>query len=167
MTGNAQKGHAMKAEHGTVVSLLYTLRDADGLVLDSTEGRDALEYLHGYRNIVPGLEEALEGAEVGFRGDVRVEPEKGYGPVDPSAVFAVSRDRFPEEMDLEAGMTIVGETQDGPIKLTVREVREDVAVLDGNHPLAGVTMHFDVAVESIRESTEQERTQGYPMPRVM
>ena len=159
----------MKVEHGAVVSLLYTLTDEEGTVLDSTEGRDPLEYLHGYKNIIAGLEEALEGAETGFQASVAVPPEKGYGAVDPSALFAVPRDRFPEEMELQAGMTVVGETEGGPVRLTVREVREEegLVVLDGNHPLAGMVLNFAVEVTDVRASTEQETGQGYPMPRVI
>lgn len=159
----------MKVERGTVVSLLYTLTDDEGTVLDSTEGREPLEYLHGYDNIVPGLEEALEGAEAGFRTDVVVEPDKGYGPLDPSALFAVPRDRFPDDLEVEVGMTVVGETEDGAVRLTVREVREEdgVVILDGNHPLAGMALHFSVEVVDVRASSAAEAAQGYPMPRVI
>lgn len=159
----------MKVEHGAVVSLLYTLTDDEGIVLDSTDGREPLEYLHGYKNIIPGLEEVLEGNETGFQTSVTVPPDKGYGAVDLSALFAVPRDRFPEDVELAEGMTVVSETDSGPVRLTVREVRKEdgLVVLDGNHPLAGMTLHFAVEVAGVRPSTEQEAGQGYPMPRVV
>ncbi len=107
--------------------------------------------------------------EPGFQADITVAPDKGYGPVDPSALFAVPLDHFPEDMQVEAGMTVVGEMDDGPVRLTVREVREEerVAVLDGNHPLAGVTLHFAVEVAEVRASSDAETAQGYPMPRIV
>lgn len=156
----------MKIAPGTVVSLEYILTDEQGEVLDTTEGREPLEYLHGYHNIIPGLEEALEGAEAGFSTEVTVEPDKGYGPVDPHAIFAVPIDRFPEDMEVTIGMTVVGETQSGPIRLTVRDIQDDMVVLDGNHPLAGKTLHFSVKVTDVRESTDQEKQLGFPAPRV-
>ncbi|NLG67105.1 MAG: peptidylprolyl isomerase [Actinobacteria bacterium] len=159
----------MKVEHGTVVSLLYTLTDDEGTILDSTAGGEPLDYLHGYRNIIVGLEEALDGVEAGFQTQVTVQPDKGYGEVDTSAVFAVPIDQFPTDMELEAGMTVVGELQDGPVRFTVREVRdqEREVVLDGNHPLAGMTLHFAVEVVGVRAATDAEAAQGYPVPRVV
>ena len=119
---------------------------------DSTAGGEPLDYLHGYRNIIVGLEEALDGVEAGFQTQVTVQPDKGYGEVDASAVFAVPIDQFPTDRELEAGMTVVGELQDGPVRFTVREVRdqEREVVLDGNHPLAGMTLHFAVEVVGVR-----------------
>ncbi len=159
----------MKVKHGTVVSLLYTLTDDEGTILDSTAGGEPLDYLHGYRNIIVGLEEALDGVEAGFQTQVTVQPDKGYGEVDTSAVFAVPIDQFPTDMELEAGMTVVGELQDGPVRFTVREVRdqEREVVLDGNHPLAGMTLHFAVEVVGVRAATDSEAAQGYPVPRVV
>ena len=152
----------MQATRGAVVSFNYTLTDDDGNTIDSNEGCAPLSYLHGYDNIIPGLESALEGAEVGFASNVVVEPAEGYGEVDQEAIFEVSRDKFPPEMELAPGMQFAGETPSGDVPLTVMEVKDDVVVVNANHPLAGARLHFDVEVVDIREATSQELEQGHP-----
>jgi len=157
----------MNVPKDTVVSLRYTLRDDDGTLLDSTDGREPLEYLHGHHNIIPGLEQALEGTLPGFKDQITVPPELAYGDIDPSARFEIPRDKLPPEVDIEVGMNIVGEHEGEPYKLTVTDVDEDRILLDGNHPLAGVNLHFDILVENIRTATAEELAQGYPEPKVV
>lgn len=149
-----------------VVSLHYTLRDSDGNILDTTDGREPLEYLHGHQNIIPGLEQALEGALLGFKEMVTVPPDQAYGEVDASARFEIPRSKLPEGFEPEVGMTLVGEANGESYKLTVAEVGAENIVLDGNHPLAGETLHFDVQVVDVREATDQEKVQGYPTPKM-
>ncbi len=152
----------MKAVHGNVVTIEYTLTDDEGRVLDASEGRAPLEYLHGYDNIIPALENTLDSLEAGRTASVTIAPEEAYGERDPNAVFEVPREDFPEEMELGPGMRVSAQTPKGQIALTVVEVTEDKAVLDGNHPLAGMTLHFDVEVTDVREATEEELAQGAP-----
>ena len=152
----------MQATRGAVVSFNYTLTDDDGNTIDTNEGHAPLSYLHGYDNIIPGLESALEGAEVGFSQNVTVEPAEAYGEVDQEAIFEVSRDKFPPEMELAPGMQFAGETPSGDVPLTVVEVRDDAVVVDANHPLAGKRLHFDVEVVDIREATDDELQAGHP-----
>jgi len=152
----------MQATRGAVVSFNYTLTDDDGNTIDTNEGHAPLSYLHGYDNIIPGLESALEGAEVGFSQNVTVEPAEAYGEVDQEAIFEVSRDKFPPEMELAPGMQFAGETPSGDVPLTVVEVRDDAVVVDANHPLAGTRLHFDVEVVDIREATDDELQAGHP-----
>jgi FKBP-type peptidyl-prolyl cis-trans isomerase SlyD len=152
----------MRATRGAVVSINYTLVDDDGNTIDSSEGCAPLTYLHGFENIIPGLESALEGAEVGFTSKVMVEAKDGYGEVDNEAIFEVSSDKFPPEMQIAPGMQFMGETLSGDIPLTVIEVKDDTVVVDANHPLAGKRLHFDVEVVDIREASEVELMAGHP-----
>ncbi len=151
----------MKATHGMVVSLRYTLRDEEGVVIDSSEEQAPLAYLHGYHNIVPGLERALEGAAVGYHSLVVVNPEDGYGDHDPEQVFEVPREQFSDDNDLVPGAAVYADTPQGPIPYTVIDVKPEIVVLDGNHPLAGVTLHFDVEVVHIRPATQDELGHGH------
>lgn len=144
----------MKATRGAVVTLNYTLKDDQGRVLDSTE--QPFSYLHGYGEIIPGLEKALEGSEPGYHEEVVVEPNDAYGEVDPGAVLSLPTDTIPDDLELEPGMNVVGETPSGMVELTVREVNDDEVVVDANHPLAGKTLHFDVEVVDVREASDQE-----------
>jgi len=152
----------MQATRGTVVSFNYILTDDSGAVIDSSEGGAPLQYLHGYDNIIPGLESALEGAEQGYKATVVVEPADGYGEMDGEAIFEVERDKFPEEMDIFPGMQFVGETQNGDVPLTVVEVKEGAVIVDANHPLAGERLHFDVEVVDVRPASNEELAAGYP-----
>lgn len=152
----------MQATRGAVVSLNYTLTDDSGAVIDSSEGGAPLLYLHGYDNIIPGLENALEGAECGQKSTVVVEPAEGYGEVDAEAIFEVERDKFPEGMDIFPGMQFAGETPNGDVPLTVMEVRDDAVIVDANHPLAGERLHFDVEVVDVRPASDEELALGYP-----
>lgn len=147
----------MKIAKDTVVSFDYTLRDKDGKILDSSEGRDPLEYLHGAGNIISGLEKEMEGLSAGDKKHVEVAPEEGYGIVDPGLVIEVLRKNIEFAGTVEKGMRF--HAQDGSggmIAFTVVGVDGDKIKLDGNHPLAGVTLFFDVEVKSVREATEKE-----------
>jgi FKBP-type peptidyl-prolyl cis-trans isomerase SlyD len=152
----------MQATRGAVVSFNYTLTDDSGAVIDSSEGGAPLQYLHGYDNIIPGLETALEGVECGHKSTVVVEPGDGYGEVDDEAIFEVGRDKFPDGMEIFPGMQFAGETPNGDVPLTVVEVRDDSVVVDANHPLAGERLHFDVEVVDIRPASDEELELGYP-----
>lgn len=151
----------MKTARDMVVSLHYTLTDDSGEVLDSSSGREPLEYLHGHGNIISGLEKALEGAEVGHRSTVSVAPEEGYGRPNPDLVFEAPREHFPKDMKLEPGARVYAEGPEGPIAFSIVRLTETGAVLDANHPLAGKTLHFDVEVVGMRPATEEEITHGH------
>jgi len=146
----------MKAAHGRVVSLHYTLTDDLGVLLDSSRGQEAFAYLHGYGNIIPGLESALEGCEAGFNSAIHVAPADGYGDYNPEAVFEIPRDQFPPDEDIQVGMQIQGEGAAGVMTFTVVGVTEQGIMLDANHPMAGKALHFEVEVLDVRDATEQE-----------
>ncbi len=146
----------MKAAHGMVVSMHYTLTDDAGDVLDSSRGREPFEYLHGFGNIIGGLEKALEGTGAGYAAKVTVAAADGYGERNDKAVFEVPREQFPQGEEIQVGMQVHGEGPHGVVAFTVIGLTADGVMLDGNHPLAGKTLHFDVEVLGVREATAQE-----------
>jgi FKBP-type peptidyl-prolyl cis-trans isomerase SlyD len=146
------------AQH--VVSIDYTLTDDEGRTLDSSQGREPLAYLHGAGNIVPGLEKALEGRDSGATIEVSVAPEEGYGHYQAGLVRNVPVRKLPEGR-AQAGQRLRLDTTEGPRVFTVKAVKGDYAQLDGNHPLAGKTLHFKVTVVSVREPTAEELAHGH------
>ena len=151
----------MKASHGMVVSMHYTLTDDKGETLDSSRGGEPLAYLHGHSNIIPGLEKALEGAAAGFKSKVTVAPAEGYGEKNPEAIFEAPREHFPPDMTLEVGARVSADGPNGPITFLITELTETGAVLDANHPLAGKTLHFDVEIMTVRSATKEELEHGH------
>jgi FKBP-type peptidyl-prolyl cis-trans isomerase SlyD len=151
----------MKIERGRVVRMHYTLRDEGGATIESSGGREPLTYLHGYGQLVPGLEKALDGSQAGLRTTVEVAPKDAYGEKDPQAVIRAPREDFPEGLELAPGVEVQADTPDGPITFTVVAVEEKEAVLDANHPLAGKTLTFDVEVLEVRDATAEEIAHGH------
>lgn len=148
---------------GLVVSLAYKLRLDDGEEVDSAAGDDPLVYLHGAQNIIPGLEQALTGLRVGDARSVTVSPGDAYGEMDPDAFELVPYDAFPGDLELEVGMGLrMVESGTGrQMEAFISELRDDGALLDLNHPLAGETLHFDVEVVSLRRATAEEMSHGH------
>ena len=154
---------ALKAKDGLVVTLEYVLRLDDGDVIDSSEEEGPLEYLHGYGQIIPGLEKALVGMSVGDRKTVVVPPDEAYGDVDMEAFEIVPRSMFPDDIELEEGLelSLRDVETDEPFDATIAEIRETEVMLDFNHPLAGETLHFEVHIPAIREATAEELAHGH------
>ncbi|MBN1632457.1 MAG: peptidylprolyl isomerase [Thermoleophilia bacterium] len=153
----------MRTSHGTVVKMNYTLSLDDDETLEASEC--PMEYLHGFENIIPGLERALEGAEPGERRSVVIEPADAYGEHDPERLLTVPIDEVPDGPALEPGMKLMAESARGPIALTVTQVNDDTVVFDANHPLAGKRLHFEVELVDVRAAEMHELGQGYPGPR--
>jgi FKBP-type peptidyl-prolyl cis-trans isomerase SlyD len=151
----------MQAVKEKVVSIHYTLTGDDGRVIDSSEGREPLAYLHGAKNIVPGLERALEGKEAGEDIAVTVPPEEGYGQRNDELVQPVPKSNFPEGVDPQLGMQFQAQTAAGPRLVRVVEVEEETVVIDANHPLAGKSLNFNVSVVDIRDATPEELQHGH------
>lgn len=144
-----------------VVEIEYTLT-VDGEIVDSSEEEGPLEYLHGYENIVPGLEKALAGKKVGDSVKVTVKPEEGYGEYDDEAVAFVPRMEIPSEIPLEEGTEIVMEDEDEDyITAVIAWIGADEVKLDFNHPLAGYTLEFDVKIVGMREAAPEEIDHGH------
>ena len=152
----------MKVEKHSVVSIHYVLTDDKKAVLDSSKGQDPLTYLHGVGGLVPGLEKEISGKSVGDRFNVHVAPIEGYGELDESLIQQVSLSVFEGIETIEPGMQFRTSEQDGSAKLlTVTRVQGDEVTMDMNHPLAGVTLHFDIEVTAIREATAEEIEHGH------
>lgn len=150
----------MQISKNSVVSFHYTLNDGDGKLLDTSAGREAFTYIHGAGMIVPGLEEEMEGKKSGENLKVAIPPAKGYGEFDPQLVHKVPADRFGEQK-VEAGMQFQAGEQGDMGVFTVMDVKDDTVMLNGNHPLAGVTLHFNVDIQDVREATEEELAHGH------
>ncbi|NHO64167.1 peptidylprolyl isomerase [Aestuariicella hydrocarbonica] len=144
-----------------VASIHYTLKNEQGDVLDSSEGQEPLVYLQGFQNLVPGLEKALEGKTVGDTVSVIVAAEEGYGDKNPELIQELPRDMFGGIEDIEVGMAFHAETSAGQQVVEVIDVDGDTVTIDGNHPLAGIDLHFDVEVLEIRDATEEELQHGH------
>ncbi len=154
----------MEIQKGYVVTLEYTLKDNEGNIFDSSESNGALLYLHGYGNIVNGLEEALEGKTTDDAFSVSVPPEKGYGLRDEEMVFNLPAANFRNEKgELEPGMEFDTAVNGRPMVLTVLEVLGDEVKIDANHPLAGKELNFDVKVLKVREAFTEEKVLGHPV----
>ncbi|GAA4867746.1 peptidylprolyl isomerase [Luteimonas vadosa] len=151
----------MEITDGRVATIHYTLTDDGGHVIDKSAADAPLSYLHGAGNIVPGLEHALAGKQVGEKLEVDVPPEQGYGPYHDGLVQDVPHAAFPDIGAVKPGMQFEARTERGPMVVTVTQVGEETVTVDGNHPMAGKTLHFAVQVAGIREATEQESNQGH------
>jgi FKBP-type peptidyl-prolyl cis-trans isomerase SlyD len=147
----------------THVTLDYELRDDGGDLVDASEadGGEPMRYVHGYGMLVPGLEAALVGLKAGDERDVVVPAESGYGEYDEGLVLEVDRGELPNPGAVRVGDELVAESPDGDeLALSVVEVRDDVVVLDANHPLAGATLCYHVKVRDIRSATDDEIRQA-------
>jgi FKBP-type peptidyl-prolyl cis-trans isomerase SlyD len=148
---------------GKVVTLDYVLRDDEGTELDSSASGEPLCYLHGAGNVLPGLEAGLVGHALGDHLEIVVDPEEGFGEHDPRGIQRVSRDTFPPDTPLRVGLEFEAEGPDGDAILgRVLEVSDDEVTIDLNHPLAGVTLCFDVTVAAVRDATSEELAHGHP-----
>lgn len=146
-------------EKDSVVGIDYRLTVADGTEVDTTADRGPMQYLHGHNNIIPGLERELEGKTVGDAIDVTIGPEGGYGVHDAERVVQVRREQLGFEP--EVGAVVSARLPDGREQhLMIAEVENEFVTLDGNHPLAGQTLRFEVSVTSIREATDEEIING-------
>ena len=145
-----------------VVSLDYKLSLDNKEVIDYSEKDEPLEYLHGYKNIIPGLESQLTGMAIGDKKIVSVPPELGYGTRDPEGVTEYPRDTFPDSLNLEVGEPISMRDSDGEsFQAYVTEIQPETVMLDFNHPLAGETLHFKVRIAGLREPTSEELSHGH------
>jgi FKBP-type peptidyl-prolyl cis-trans isomerase SlyD len=152
----------MKIAKDSVVSIDYRLHLGDGNTVDASKEGAPLVYLQGHGQLVPGLEKALEGSEVGAVKSVAVPPAQGYGEHDPEGVQEVPRERFPEGMVPKEGAVLSATTPEGDeVPFVVKEVRPQTVVVDLNHPLAGKTLHFDVTVREVRAATADELAHGH------
>lgn len=151
----------MQVAERCVVSLHYKLTNDRGEVLDSSEGGEPLTYMHGYGNIIVGLETALVGSRVGDRLEVRVEPAQGYGERDERLIQQVPRRSFQGVKDLKTGMRFQTQGPNGPASVVVTRVAGDMVTVDGNHALAGEPLNFAVEITGVRAASDEEIQHGH------
>ena len=144
-----------------VVSLAYTLKNSEGVDLGKADAKEPMNYLHGVGGNIPGLEEEIEGLKVGDKKDVTVPPEKGYGDVDPKLFLKVARSNFPADMDIKPDMQFSSEMGGKENIFTVESIDGENLNVNGNHPLAGQTLHFSLEILGIRDATEEELAHGH------
>lgn len=144
-----------------VVSIHYTLTNDTGEVMDQSQDGQPLSYLHGATGIIPGLEKELTGKVAGTKFQVTIAPDEAYGEHIPDMVQQVPRDAFPADIDIHPGMQFNAQSPNGPVMVIVTAVEEDAVTVDGNHPLAGKTLHFEGTIESVRDATAEELDHGH------
>ena len=151
----------MQVADNTAVSIHYTLTNDEGEVLDSSIEDEALVYLHGSGNIISGLEQSLVGKVAGDKFKVRIEAEHAYGELSDDMIQVISRDMFDGIDDIEVGMQFHADVSHGTGVVTVISLDDNEVTVDGNHPLAGQALTFDVEVLEVRAATEEESHQGH------
>lgn len=151
----------MQVARDAVVVIHYTLTNDAGEVLDSSSGGEPLAYIHGGGNIIPGLEEALEGKGAGDKLEVAVPAEKAYGHHDAELVQQVPKRAFQGVGEVKAGMRFTAQTEHGPRQVVVTRVAGDMVTVDGNHPLAGQALNFAVEITEVRQATAEELAHGH------
>lgn len=147
-----------------VVAFHFTLKDLQGEQLDTSRGELPMVYLHGHHNLVPGLEQAMEGRSIGDHFDVIVQPQDGYGMPDPELVQQIPLAALEGVDEVQVGMQFQAETADGEVAVQVIAIEDDTVTVDGNHPLAGEPLHFFIEIRNVRDASEEELELGYPDP---
>jgi len=151
----------MKISKGSVVLFDYTLTDDDKEIIDSSKEEGALTYLHGEGQIVKGLEKAMEGRKAGDAFKITISPEEAYGIHDPAKIAVVPTDQIEGGEELEEGMQLEASHGDEEQVVVVSKIEGDQVTLDGNHPLAGMNLHFEVTIREVRAATTEEIEHGH------
>jgi FKBP-type peptidyl-prolyl cis-trans isomerase SlyD len=151
----------MQVADNMAVSIHYTLTNDDGEVLDSSINDEALVYLHGNGNIISGLEKALYGKAAGDKFNVRIAAEDAYGEIMDEMVQVIPREMFEGIDDIEVGMQFHADVSAGTGVVTIVNIDGDDITIDGNHPLAGQALTFDVEVIDVRAATQEEMAHGH------
>lgn len=151
----------MKITANKVAVIHYSVSTSDDTLIDSSYDHEPLAIIHGTGYLIPGLEDALEGHEVGDKFEITVPPEKGYGERFDDYVQTVPKEMFADIEDLAVGAQLRATTDDGEQTVIVVDMTEDSITVDGNHPLAGMELSFDVEVIEVRDATEDELTHGH------
>lgn len=151
----------MKIEKNKVGHFNYTLTDNDGNQIDASNGQP-LAYLHGYSNLIPGLENELEGKAVGDKFTTTIKAAEAYGEVQPELIQEeVPKSMFQGVENLDVGMRFEAQSEQGVHSVVITEVSDEHVTVDGNHPLAGQDLNFEVEITGIRDATEEELEHGH------
>ena len=151
----------MQIAKNKVVTIDYTLTDTQGTVLDRSSEGHPLTFIQGIGSLIPGLEAALEGKSAGDRLNVRISPDEGYGPRDEKLMQTIPRDLFKAVGELKPGMQFEAQSDRGAQVFTIVRIEGTKVTVDSNHPLAGVTLHFDVTIREVREAAAEELQHGH------
>ena len=151
----------MQVAKNKVVGIDYKLTDKEGKTIDSSESHGPLYYIQGIGNLIPGLENALDGKKAGDNLKVKIDPKDGYGERNDALCQSVPKAQFESDEGLEIGMQFEVDTEQGELVVSVTKIEGDTVTVDGNHPLAGVELHFDVTVKEVREATAEELAHGH------
>ena len=152
----------MTIEDKKVVTIEFTVKNADTQeVIESSVGGEPLVYLHGFNNLVPGLESALAGKKVGDKYEVNVSAEEGYGVRDEALVQEVPKAAFEGIDKVDVGMEFTADGPSGPVVVEVTKVVDDMVTIDSNHPLAGIPLAFSGEIQKIRDANEDELEHGH------
>lgn len=151
----------MKITQHSAVTIHYRLSDQEGRLLEDSFSAEPMLYLHGTENLIPGLEAALEGKAKGEKLDVTISAEEAYGPYHDGLRQAVPLEAFGDIEDIVPGMRFIAETEMGQRPVQVVEVKDDVVIVDGNHPLAGQALSFSIEILDVREGTAEEIAHGH------
>jgi FKBP-type peptidyl-prolyl cis-trans isomerase SlyD len=146
------------------VTLAYNLKDDQGALLDSTENQNPFSYIHGTSAILPSLEQALAGKSPGDDLTVRIPSEQAYGERNDDLVFTISKSKFNDADTVSPGIRVRVRTPSGEQILKITDIEDNRVTLDGNHPLAGVNLNFEVSVIGVRDCTKEELDQAISSP---
>jgi len=152
----------VKIQNDCFVTIAYRILDQDGELFEEGSGEDAIDFVMGFGELPPGVEDALEGKQVGDKVELSLDMDTGFGPVDPELIIGVPRTELGEDVEIEVGdvlpveiATDEGEVT-GEVDMRVVEVRADTVFLDANHPLAGQDVFFSAEVLTVRMATAEE-----------
>jgi len=153
----------MKVETQKAVTLAYTLTDTDGNILDKADANEPFIYLHGTGGVIPGLEKALDGKSIDEQLTVSLKASEAYGDYSDKLTSDVPKDMFAEldDKDMFVGAQFHAETDQGMQVVTVKAINDETITIDGNHPMAGKDLNFDVTVLAVRDATEDELSHGH------
>lgn len=151
----------MQLTKDKVGTVNYILKDKDGEIIDKAQD-GSFAYLHGARNIIPGLENELEGKEIGYKNNIVIEPKDAYGERNLEQIQRIPLSMFPDDVEIKEGMQFQAQSAEGtPVVVTVTAIDAGEVIVDGNHPLAGIQLHFDIEVIHVRDANEEELEHGH------
>ncbi len=145
----------------SVVQMAYSITDRNGRIIEARTSENPVEFICGHGQILKSLEEKLIGQVLGFKGDFKFDPDQAHGEYKKELVVEMKREQFPEGMEIKKGMKFESTGPDGEaVALHVMDVKDDVVLIDGNHPLAGEELNFSITILEIREAAKEEIAQG-------
>lgn len=155
----------MKIEEGKVVALEFKVYDnKNNELLEDTKEVGQFFFIQGFGNFVPKIEEALEGKEAGYRGEIVLTSDEGYGDRDEEMIVEMEKSQFSEFEDIYVGLDFIADLEDGEEQsFVIKEILEDKIIADGNHPFSGKEIRFELEVKEVREATEKELEIGEPL----